>query len=147
MKVVNQVINLSTQARLDFIDLTGKIKALVKKSAVKNGVVNIQSLHTTMAVIIQEAEPLLIGDLKKTLEKIAPHTAQYVHDNFEIRTVNMNPNERKNGHSHCKCLFLTPNVMLNICQEKLQIGRWQSVFAVELDGSRERKVSVQIMGI
>lgn len=141
------MINLSTQARLDFIDLTGKIKALVKKSAVKNGVVNIQSLHTTMAVIIQEAEPLLIGDLKKTLEKIAPHTAQYVHDNFEIRTVNMNPNERKNGHSHCKCLFLTPNVMLNICQEKLQIGRWQSVFAVELDGSRERKVSVQIMGI
>lgn len=147
MKVINHVINLSTSARLDFIDLTDRIRALVKKSAIKDGIVNIQSLHTTMAVIIQESEPLLIGDLKKTLEKIAPHTAQYVHDNFEIRTVNMNPNERKNGHSHCKCLFLTPNVILNVCKEELQVGRWQSVFAVELDGTRERKVSVQIMGI
>lgn len=147
MKVVNHVINLSTQARLDFIDLTDKIRALVKESAIKDGMVNIQSLHTTMAVIIQESEPLLIGDLKETLEKIAPHTAQYVHDNFEIRTVNMNPNERKNGHSHCKCLFLTPNVLLNICKEKLQVGQWQSVFAVELDGTRERQVSVQIMGV
>lgn len=147
MKVANHVIKLSTKARLDFIDLTEKVSELVKKSAVKNGVVNIQSLHTTMAVIIQEAEPLLIGDLKKTLEKIAPRTARYVHDNFKIRTVNMNPNERKNGHSHCKCLFLTPNVMLNICQKKIQIGRWQSVFAVELDGEREREVSVQILGV
>ena len=147
MKVANHVIKLSTKARLDFIDLTEKVSELVKKSAVKNGVVNIQSLHTTMAVIIQEAEPLLLGDLKKTLEKVAPRTAQYVHDNFKIRTVNMNPNERKNGHSHCKCLFLTPNVMLNICQKKIQIGRWQSVFAVELDGEREREVSVQILGV
>jgi len=147
MRVINRVIKLSTQAKLDFIDLTDKIKKIIKASAIKNGVVNIQSLHTTMAVIVQEAEPLLLGDLKKTLEKVAPRTARYVHDNFAIRTVNMNPNERKNGHSHCKCLFLTPNVLLNICEKKLQIGRWQSVFAVELDGKRERQVSVQILGV
>ena len=147
MRVINHVIKLSTKAKLDFIDLTEKIKKMVEKSAIKDGLVNIQSLHTTMAVVIQEAEPLLLGDLKKTLEKVAPRAAQYVHDNFEIRTVNMNPNERKNGHSHCKCLFLTSNVMLNICQKKLQVGRWQSVFAVELDGSRKREVSVQIMGV
>lgn len=147
MRVINHVINLSTKAQLEFIDLTDKICSLVKTSAIENGLVNIQSLHTTMAVIVQEAEPLLISDLKKTLEKVAPQKADYVHDNFEIRTVNMNPSERKNGHSHCKCLFLTPNVILNICQKKLQVGRWQSVFAVELDGERERKVSVQILGI
>lgn len=147
MRVVNQVIKLSTQAKLEFIDLTDKIHSLVKKSSIQNGLINIQSLHTTMAIIIQEAEPLLIKDLKKTLEKVASQKAQYVHDNFEIRTVNINPNERKNGHSHCKCLFLTPNVILNIYKNKLQIGRWQSVFAVELDGMRERQVSVQILGI
>jgi thiamine phosphate synthase YjbQ (UPF0047 family) len=55
---------------LDFIDLTERVQNKIKESGVVNGVINIQSMHTTMAVIIQEAEPLLIGDLKKILEKL-----------------------------------------------------------------------------
>jgi len=99
-----------------------------------------------MAVIIQEAEPLLLGDLKKTLEKVAPRTMEYMHDNFEIRTVNMNPNEPINGHSHCKAVFLTPGVFLNIVKSKLQLGQWQRIFAVELDDSRPRQIALQIIG-
>lgn len=146
MKITNHVIKLTTSATLDFIDVTEKVKKIVKKHGVKNGVINIQSMHTTMAVIIQEAEPLLIGDLKKTLEKVAPRTMKYMHDNFSIRTVNMNPGEPVNGHSHCKAIFLTPGVFLNIVGSKLQLGKWQRVFAVELDDSRPRKIALQIIG-
>lgn len=146
MKITNHVIELTTNATLDFIDVTEKIKKIVKEHGVKNGVINIQSMHTTMAVVIQEAEPLLIGDLKKTLEKVAPRTMKYMHDNFSIRTVNMNPNEPINGHSHCKAIFLTPGVFLNIVESKLQLGKWQRVFAVELDNSRPRQIALQIMG-
>jgi secondary thiamine-phosphate synthase enzyme len=146
MKIVNHVIKLSTATSLDFIDITDKIKGKIKRSGIKNGVVNIQSLHTTMAIIIQEAEPLLIGDLKKTLEKVAPRTLKYMHDNFKIRTVNMHPNEPVNGHSHCKALFLPSCVFINIVKANLNIGQWQRIFAVELDDARSRKVSVQIIG-
>jgi secondary thiamine-phosphate synthase enzyme len=146
MKIVNHVIKLSTATSLDFIDITDKIKGKIKKSGIENGVVNIQSLHTTMAIIIQEAEPLLIGDLKKTLEKVAPRTLKYMHDNFKIRTVNMHPNEPVNGHSHCKALFLPSCVFINIVKANLNIGQWQRIFAVELDDARTRKVSVQIIG-
>jgi len=146
MKIVNHVINLSTQATLDFIDVTEKIMKVVKKYGVKDGVVNVQSLHTTMAVIIQEAEPLLIGDLKKTLEKVAPRTLKYMHDNFKIRTVNMHPNEPINGHSHCKALFLTSGVFVNVVKSNLQLGNWQRIFAVELDSARKRKIALQIIG-
>ena len=146
MKIVNHIIKLTTVTTLDFIDVTEKIQKKIKDAGVINGVINIQSMHTTMAVIIQEAEPLLIGDLKKTLEKVAPRTYRYAHDNFKIRTVNMHPNEPKNGHSHCKAVFLTPGVFLNIVKSKLQLGEWQHIFVVELDASRQRQIALQIMG-
>lgn len=146
MKISNHIIKLTTSTTLDFIDITDKIMKILKEKGIKDGIINIQSMHTTMAVIIQEAEPLLLGDLKKTLEKVAPRTMKYMHDNFSIRTVNMNPNEPINGHAHCKALFLTPGVFLNIAGEKLQLGRWQRIFAVELDNARPRMINLQIMG-
>lgn len=146
MKIKNHVIKLTTTATLDFIDVTEKVKKIIKKNGIKNGIINVQSMHTTMAVIIQEAEPLLLGDIKKTLEKVAPRTYKYMHDNFKIRTVNMNPNEPINGHSHCKATFLTPGVFLNIVKSELQLGKWQRIFAVELDNSRPRQIALQIIG-
>ena len=146
MKITNHVFKLSTKATLDFIDITEKVIDVIKEKGIKDGIINVQSLHTNMAVIIQEAEPLLIGDLKRTLEKLAPRTTKYMHDNFEIRTVNMHLNEPTNGHSHCKAIFLSPCVFLNIAKSKLQLGQWQRIFAVELDNARPRKVSLQIIG-
>jgi secondary thiamine-phosphate synthase enzyme len=146
MKIINHLIKLKTATTLDFIDITDKIKAKLKRAGIKRGVVNIQSLHTTMAVLVQEGEPLLIMDLKKVLEKVAPRTVKYMHDNFDIRTVNMNPNEPVNGHSHCKAAFLPTSCYLNIVKGNLQLGKWQRIFAVELDDSRPRQIALQIIG-
>lgn len=147
MKIKNEIIKLKTAATLDFIDITDKIQEKIKKVGIKNGLVNIQSLHTTMSVIVNEAEPLLIGDMKKLLEKLGPKSYKYSHDNFEIRTVNMCDGECKNGHSHNKAIHLPTSVMMNILKGKLQLGQWQRIFAVELDRSRSRQVALQIIGI
>jgi secondary thiamine-phosphate synthase enzyme len=146
MKIINHLIKLKTATTLDFIDITDKIKSKLKKAGVKRGVINIQSLHTTMAVLVQEGEPLLITDIKKILDKVAPRTVKYMHDNFDIRTVNMNPNEPVNGHSHCKAVFLPTSCYLNILKGKLQLGKWQRIFAVELDNARPREIALQIIG-
>lgn len=146
MKIKNHIISLATKATLEFIDITDEILSAIKKCGIRNGIVNIQSLHTTMAIIVNEAEPLLIGDMKKMLERMAPETMEYDHDNFEIRTVNMCDGECQNGHSHCKALLLSPSQLLNIVDEKLQFGRWQRVFALELDRARPRQVALQIIG-
>jgi len=146
MKITNHIIELKTATTLDFIDITDKIQRVIKKANIKKGIINIQSAHTTMAVIVNEAEPLLIGDMKKTLERIAPRTTKYMHDNFDIRTVNMCDGECKNGHSHCKALCLPTSQILNIIKSKLQLGQWQRVFAIELDRSRPRKLTLQIIG-
>lgn len=146
MKIKNHIIKLATKATLEFIDITDDILSAIKENGIINGIINIQSLHTTMAIIVNEAEPLLIGDMKKMLERLAPEKIEYDHDNFEIRTVNMCDGECQNGHSHCKALLLSPSHMLNIVDSKLQFGRWQRVFALELDRARPRQVALQIIG-
>lgn len=146
MKITNHIINLKTAATLDFIDITEKVREKIKEAGVTNGVINIQSLHTTMAVIVNEAEPLLIADMKELLEKLAPRTYKYAHDNFEIRTVNMCDGECANGHAHNKAIHLPTSALLNINSHNLQLGQWQRVFAVELDRSRPRQIALQIMG-
>lgn len=146
MKIINHVIKLKTAATLDFIDVTDKIQKKIKEAGIKDGVINIQSLHTTMAVIVNESEPLLIEDMKKLLEKMAPRTYKYMHDNFDVRTVNMCDDECANGHSHNKALHLPTSTMMNVIGNKLQLGTWQRVFAIELDRSRSRQIALQIMG-
>jgi secondary thiamine-phosphate synthase enzyme len=62
------------------------------------------------------------------------------------RTVNLAPDERANGHAHCRALLLGPTALLNVADGRLQLGRWQRVFLVELDGPRRREISVQVLG-
>ena len=64
----------------------------------------------------------------------------------DARTVNVTEGERPNGHAHCRALLLPPSVCLNVTGGRLLLGRWQRVFFVELDGPREREISVLIFG-
>lgn len=144
MKIESSKIQLKSNQTLEFIDITDQIKEKIKN--IKNGIVNIQTLHTTTAIIINEAEPLLIADMKKTLERLIPEKNEYSHDNFEIRTVNVCDGECANGHAHCKALFLSPSVTLNIVDNQLVLGMWQRIFFLELDRARDRRVSVQVIG-
>lgn len=147
MIIKNKTIETQTEKTLDFIDITGQAEQFVKESGINDGFVNIQILHTSAGLIVNENEPLLIEDFKKNLEETAPSSRKYRHDNLEIRTVNVCQNECINGHSHCKAIHLLANATLNVIKGKLQLGQWQRVFLVELDRPRKRKVQMQIMGI
>ncbi len=51
-----------------------------------------------------------------------------------------------NGHAHCRQLLLTGFATLLVEDGDLVLGRWQSVFAVELDGPRHRELAMQLDG-
>ena len=89
MKVAHRVLEYQTKGIFDFIDLTKEIQEFVKDSKIKNGLVNIQILHTSSALIVNENEPLLLEDIKKNLENTASSTIPYEHDDFSKRTVNV----------------------------------------------------------
>ncbi len=146
MKIVNKTIKLKTKECFDFNNLTEEIKKFVNDSKIKNGLVNIQSMHTTGAIIVNEDEPLLLSDIKKNLERLFSQKLKYKHDDFKIRTVNLCSDECANGHAHCKATVMPTSSVLNIIEGKLQLGRWQQIFFLELDRSRERKIQIQIIG-
>ena len=139
-------IHLHTSEGLQFIDLTEEVASIVQQAGIRNGIINIQSRHTTAAILVNENEPLLLQDLKRTLERLAPQDVNYFHDDFSIRTVNMGPDEDQNGHAHCKAIFLPTSCVLNIANGQLDLGTWQRIFLLELDRPRERSVSVVILG-
>jgi secondary thiamine-phosphate synthase enzyme len=137
---------LETHSCLEWIDITDQILQLVHESGVRNGFVNIQSKHTTTAILVNENEPLLLQDMKLALERLAPRNHNYQHDNFHIRTVNLMAEESPNGHAHCKALFLRTSETLNLVDGVLQLGRWQRIFFIELDQARKREISILFLG-
>ncbi|MGH9845482.1 MAG: secondary thiamine-phosphate synthase enzyme YjbQ [Blastocatellia bacterium] len=145
VRAYHSLIRLQTEDCLQFIDLTDEVKLIVERSGVRNGWVNVQTKHTTAAIIVNENEPLLQQDLKQMLETVAPRTGEYQHNDFS-RRVDIPPDEPANGHSHCKALFLPMSACVNIADGQIQLGRWQRIFLLELDESRERSISVMVMG-
>lgn len=146
MIIKNKTIEFNTKETFDFIDFTEKVEEFIKESQIKDGIVNIQILNTSAALIINENEPLLMEDFKKNIENTAPSDQEYQHDNLTKRTVNVCENECINGHSHCKAIHLLVSATLNVINKKLQLGQWQRIFLVELDKSRKRKIQMQIIG-
>jgi len=142
----HSTLRIPTVCPTEFFDLTTYLEALVAEAGIRFGFVNVQSLHTTAAVVVNEMEPLLHADFAVLLEKAAPQDAAYRHDDPAVRTVNLTPDERINGHAHCRALILPSAACVNIVDGRLRLGRWQRVFLVELDGPREREVSIMLLG-
>ena len=139
-------LQITTRQPTEFVDLTDRLQRLVADAAIGVGILNVQTLHTTTAVVVNEHEPLLLADFRAVLEAGAPDDGRYRHDDLALRTVNLTDEERPNGHAHCRALVLPTSVCLNISGGRLVLGRWQRVFFVELDGARDREISVLVFG-
>ena len=146
IRVESDVVELRTEERLQFVDLTELVAERVRRSGIGHGLVCVQSRHTTTAVVVNENEPLLIEDLKRVLERLAPRDGRYGHNELHRRR-DPAPDESANGDSHCRAVLLGSSETLAIVDGALQLGRWQSVFLVELDGPRRRAVCVVVMGL
>ncbi|TMF30694.1 MAG: hypothetical protein E6I30_12510 [Chloroflexi bacterium] len=138
-------IEFDTTRSTEFVDITDRIRESVRRSGLRDGCVHLQSLHTTLGVAVNENEPLLHRDFENLLERLAPTGAGYEHDDFS-RRFDVPLGEPVNGHAHCRQLLLTAFATLLVEDGQLVLGRWQSVFAVELDGPRHRQLAVQLDG-
>ena len=138
---------LETREPIQFLDITDDVTAVVREAGLREGVVTVFSRHTTAAIRIQEAEPLLLDDLREFLERSAPAHAHYRHNDFRMRTVHMHDDEPPNGHAHCLQLMLGTSESVPVLDGELLLGTWQRVFLVELDGPRPRReVIIQAQG-
>jgi secondary thiamine-phosphate synthase enzyme len=143
-------VQLSIETQIDipnFTDITEAVRQVVAESGIRMGTVTVYSKHTTASIVINENEPLLLIDMCQRISKLFPADEYYRHNDFSIRTHNMNPGESPNGHSHCQHLVLSTSETIPVVEGQMTIGRWQSIFLVELDRPLPRTVSVMVSGI
>ncbi|MFQ6010156.1 MAG: secondary thiamine-phosphate synthase enzyme YjbQ [Candidatus Aenigmatarchaeota archaeon] len=126
-------LTFSTKEQFEVIDITDRVRAIIKKSKGKQCIV--YTPHATAAIVINEGwDPDIGKDLLDALDKAVPLHAGYRHDKVD-----------NNAAAHIKAAILGPSETLLIENGKLILGRWQNIFFVELDGPRNRrKVYVKI---
>lgn len=142
LKTFVRICDWITKEKFELINLTDRINEIVAKSEVKNGVVHLQSLHTTTALFINEWQDALLDDFRTLLERVVRGDAAWRHDDPQVSDC-----ERRNAASHLRGMMLGPSVSLQVRNAKVLLGTWQSIILAELDGPRSRSVSVQVMGV
>ena len=146
-KVCHDLVQLRTQKRIQFIDLSELVRERVRRSGISTGMVNVHTKHTTTAIVVNENECQLLRDFEDRLEAWAPQNAPYRHNDLEARRFQLvSPDERPNGDAHARALLLGASETLNVVGGKVEFGEWQRLFLVELDGPRARSISILILG-
>ncbi len=149
MKTLFENHDFTTDANGQFIDMTDAVRSAVARSEVQNGMAVLYSPHTTCAVVVNERESGFLDDFNSLIESLVPSSTSYRHDDMSVRTENLedDPHEVPNGHSHCRQTLLgSTSQSVPVVDGELTLGRWQRIFFLELDRSRDRKFFIQVMG-
>ncbi len=135
MKFVQEEFSVSTRRRNEMINITSDVQNIVRKSEITNGQAVVFCPHTTAAITINEnADPDVPHDMLLTFEALMPQSRSgYRHS-------------EGNSDAHCKSSLVGASEQILIHDGQLTLGTWQGVFFCEFDGSRNRKVVVQVRG-
>jgi secondary thiamine-phosphate synthase enzyme len=126
-------LRVNTNSRTEFIDITQDIQKLVGESNVRTGVCCLSVPHTTAAITINEnADPSVIRDIIKGLNKAVPFDNDYTHS-------------EGNSAAHIKSSIIGASTVLIIEEGRLVLGTWQAVYFCEFDGPRDRRVLVKVV--
>ncbi|MBD2096617.1 YjbQ family protein [Trichocoleus sp. FACHB-591] len=145
MPIVHKLIEIKTSQGINIHNITPQIETVLATSSIQNGQVLVFSRHTTTALAINEHEERLLQDIKKYLEKLAPESDRYLHNDLHLRP-NIPEDEPMNAHSHLMAITLSTSEVIPVINGELALGTYQSILLFELDGPRDRTVLCQISG-
>jgi len=126
---------------MEILDITEKVSRVVSESGIKNGLVNIWVPHTTAAIAVNEHDTDLWHDILTAMERLVPIKADYRHNakyGWNVR--------EQNAHAHILNCLVKPDVTIPLQAGNMQLGTWQSILFVEMDGPRTRSINVQVIG-
>ena len=127
-------IQIVTSYNKQLIDITDKVEKFVKKLNNDEGLACIFVKHTTCAVIISEAEDSLEKDIFRYLKNYSPK-GSFEHSHGDV----------SHTPAHILSAIIGPSAVIPVQKKVLQLGTWQKICLLELNGPREREVIVQIL--
>ena len=126
-------LKINTNKNFEIIDITAKINEIID---IDDGIISIFSKHSTSAIVVNENESVLMNDFEFMLNNLISDKFSYDHDRID-----------NNARSHLMSFLLSSSETLPIKNGKLDLGTWQSVFFIELDGPRNnRTVTLTMVG-
>jgi len=126
-------VDIKTNSRVEFQEITSKVRDILGRSGVKSGVCHIFVPHTTAGIMVNEhADPSVVEDIAAQLEEMVPQHKNYRH-------------KEGNSPAHIKASLVGNFQALFIEEGKLVLGTWQGIFFCEFDGPRNRHILVKIV--
>ena len=141
-KIASTMLVVGTSERVELKPITEQITAFVRETPIREGMVQISSLHTTAGLILNETQDALMADMAAMFEQVLPRNVYYKHND-----PNHSDCERKNADAHLRALVVGHSLTIPIADGQMKLGRWQQVLFAEFDGPNNRQVHVQVMGI
>ena len=142
MTIHGETIVISTDQRIELVDLTNRIMEFARKFNIREGLVSLWSMHTTCSLFINEFQTALLSDIKRFLEQMVARDAEWMHNNPAHSDC-----DRMNADSHLRALMLGHSLTLQVSGGEVVLGQWQRILMAELDGPRARSLRIQNWGI
>ena len=139
--VFGESLELETTERVELVDLTESIRDIVRRSALREGIASIWSLHTTCALFINETQSALHADIRRFLEEVVARDAAWMHNDPAHSDC-----DRMNADAHLRAMLLGHSLTVQVAAGEIVLGTWQRILAAEMDGPRTRTVRVQLIG-
>jgi secondary thiamine-phosphate synthase enzyme len=141
-KVIHKVVDWITSERMQFINISERVNEVVRRSGVRDGLVHLQSLHTTAGLMVCEWQDALVHDSKAFFDEVVQQNAYYRHNDPKYSDC-----ERQNADSHMRGMLLGPSLSLQVRNNSVLLGTWQSIILAEFDGPRSRSLAIQVSGV
>ena len=137
MKSYRRELTFHTGGRRAFINITKDVMESLRQSGVKEGLCLVNAMNITASVFINDDEGGLHQDFERWLERLAPEKPydQYAHNGYE-----------DNADAHLKRTVMGREVVVAVTDGKLDFGTWERIFYGEVDGKRDKRVLIKIIG-
>lgn len=122
MHQIFEEIELKTNGQ-GFYNFTAETLSWLDKQKIKNGILNINILHTSASLVIQEnADPDVLYDLKNFFNKLVPmDTKLYKHST----------EGKDDMPAHIKSALTNNQLTISLKNKKLILGTWQGLYLFE----------------
>jgi secondary thiamine-phosphate synthase enzyme len=138
MKSLTDYLWFETRERVEFVNITGRVEEIVRRSGVQEGLALVNAMHISASVFINDDERGLHQDMKRFLEELIPYepTSRYRH----------NDTGEDNADAHLRRQLYGREVVVAITRGRLDFGPWEQIFYGEFDGRRRKRVLVKVIG-
>lgn len=130
----DHTFTVRSRSHVEPVDITSEVAEAVRQSGVAEGIVCVSTPHTTAAIYVNENERGLRRDVVSVAQRLLDLGGSYDHNRVD-----------NNAEAHLAAMLVGNSIVLPVANGGPELGTWQSIFLLELDGPRTRTVRVKVV--